>query len=379
MLEEASDEIEIQSLISKDDKIQPAVIGDHAVRSDLTHQDTWLGIKILSNSAEDARNLVAGLSQIPPQQLQPLMQADRFQQQLQLVGEQANITGNVNIVRQSTGLEIHLITDDQTDTLTVLLDQRFERQLAAIESFLRKCFEDYLLGATSIQPANSRPRLIEFGNMPHYLEDFTGRIDQLKGLRAHLLTHNIGVIIPRITGMGGIGKTSLARQFVADLFGAEDNTKIAPTYTLVAWIDASAQTLYDNYYQLGVALGLSFERTDHQSAIIAKIQRRLAQEKRVLLVFDNAEEEDTLADYIPQKELFPPSSSSQSCYCHCLVTSRHQQWSEDHQVILQEFTEREAVDYIGKKLEKIERVESEDSMKVLAERLACLPLALAHA
>ena len=130
----------------KDSYTTPSVtIAEGAkVTNDLTYQQQWAGIEIVSNSAQETRKLIDGLSRIPSHQLQSLTQGVQFKEQLQLIGNNAKITGKISIIRKSAGIKIELISDVHADSLEVLLDQHFQHQLEALRAALTACFDKLL-------------------------------------------------------------------------------------------------------------------------------------------------------------------------------------------------------------------------------------------
>ena len=123
--------------------IESVIAQDTAV-NDFFYQKTHKDILIFSNSAEESNKFVRVLGNISKLSGRCLRgNTEQFKHQLQLVGQDAQVTGVVKVVCQSTGIEVHL------------------------PSLISK-------------PASVKR--IEFGNIPYYLDDFTGGEDQLATL-----------------------------------------------------------------------------------------------------------------------------------------------------------------------------------------------------
>ncbi|MCA9875443.1 MAG: hypothetical protein KC441_17350, partial [Anaerolineales bacterium] len=145
---------------------------------------------------------------------------------------------------------------------------------------------------------------------------FTGRVEDLLQLADTFLYEGNGrhIIITQTAvaaGMGGIGKTQLAVEF-AHRYG-----RYFPGG--VFWLSfAQAETIASEIAACGgpdgldLAPGYTDLPLDDQ---VKMVQRAWHEPVARLLIFDNCEKEDLLADWRPQHG-----------GCHVLVTSRRQQW-----------------------------------------------------
>ena len=231
------------------------------------------------------------------------------------------------------------------------------------------------------------------GVRPKVSDHFTGRDEQIDGLKTFLDEHNTGVIAEQgITGIGGVGKTQLATRFV-EIAIAEDR------YDLIGWFnvpleklsmnmeaismsgvaddvsDDNEDPIYNDFRRLAVSLHVRMTRDKKQN--ITSIKECLKKIPRVLLVFDNALDIRDIRDYIYEPE--------EGQLCHCVVTSRNQTWEDFRTIRLSPFNEQEAFDFLTrglkdqKSFERLSQKEKNKNIKTLAIRLHFFPLALNQA
>ncbi|MCK9565810.1 MAG: TIR domain-containing protein, partial [Methanothrix sp.] len=157
--------------------------------------------------------------------------------------------------------------------------------------------------------------------------NFAGREPFLTGLKAALNSDQSGARIQALTGLGGMGKSSLAREF------AYQNVT---DYDLVWWVQADEPaTLKRDYVSLAKALNLPEKDSPDQEAIVASVRAWLGQNKRWLLIFDNAQEPDVLKGVLPYFN------------GHVIITSRNPNWANVANVLpLGVFNDAEAVDFL---------------------------------
>jgi tetratricopeptide (TPR) repeat protein len=118
---------------------------------------------------------------------------------------------------------------------------------------------------------------------------FTGRSRELAGLRKQLRSGE-RALVQALQGIGGVGKTELAVEY-AHLFGNE--------YDLVWWIDAERPELIaEQLATLAEVAGWSLPGAAAPGSA-AVVLRRLQREPGWLLIYDNAETVDAVADLIP--------------------------------------------------------------------------------
>ncbi len=200
-------------------------------------------------------------------------------------------------------------------------------------------------------------------NLPAKNPNFTGRITLLDTLKQHLLKSSTSMMPIALTachGLGGIGKTEIAKEFVY---------KHLDDYRTIYWIPAdSEESLTRTYLELAKELKLTLdeEKVKEVKEIIRRVKRWLETHPGYLLVFDNALNYEAINAYIP-------NTGGQ-----VLVTSRYTEWVES--ILINVFTKEESRIYIQKILaQDSQRKDQPEDMDELAKTLGHLPLALAQA
>src|SRR3954451_7660305 len=156
----------------------------------------------------------------------------------------------------------------------------------------------------------SAPFPVPDHNLPRAAGPFVGRADELADLAERLAASGRAAITQphAITGLGGVGKTTLALRYAY--------THLAD-YDLVRWLPAEEPaTLAAAYAGLAGPLGLD-PATPDQPVLIAAVRAKLERTPRWLLVLDNATGPASLDPYLPRLGTG-----------HVLVTSRRQDWGE---------------------------------------------------
>jgi MinD-like ATPase involved in chromosome partitioning or flagellar assembly/tetratricopeptide (TPR) repeat protein len=199
-------------------------------------------------------------------------------------------------------------------------------------------------------------------NAPLRNPRFTGREDDLRGLRAQLRGGGGTVVISgaqpvALHGMGGIGKTQVATEYVY---------RFRSAYDVVWWITAEQISFIDaSLGDLGARLGIQAQPTSMENALAVVHALSIGEPYgRWLIVFDNVEELRGVETFLPRGR------------GHVLITSRNALWADDvKQVKVDVFEREESLAYLRVRVPNIPEEEAERIANVLGD----LPIALATA
>ena len=197
-----------------------------------------------------------------------------------------------------------------------------------------------------------------YWNVPHLRNvNFAGREDELKTLRQTLSSGGSASVTQTITGLGGVGKTELALEYVY---------RSAGCYSGVWWLRAETQsTLLADYAAMATVLELAGSKDKKQKELVKDVQAWLNRHAGWLLIFDNARAP-------AQIQMLLPTSQNH----HLIVTSRMPHWGTiSVQLKLSVMTEFEASTFLAA---RTGLTNSEES-SLLAAALGRLPLALEQA
>jgi hypothetical protein len=188
---------------------------------------------------------------------------------------------------------------------------------------------------------------------------FTGRQDLLYNLREQLLdSSETTALVPHaLHGLGGVGKTQLAVEYVY---------RFAGEYDLIWWIPAEDSTqVRASFAELGAAMRLlDSPDVDRTVGAVLDTLRTGRNYRHWLLIFDNADRPADLAPYLPY-----PSG-------HVLITSRNTEWSEVARTVEVDVLDRqESISLLRERVPDISNIDADK----LADRLGDLPLALEQA
>ncbi|HEX3959888.1 MAG TPA: FxSxx-COOH system tetratricopeptide repeat protein [Trebonia sp.] len=213
--------------------------------------------------------------------------------------------------------------------------------------------------------------------IPQRNRHFTGRVTELDALRSNLVRadrpHHPAQLI---SGMGGVGKTELATEYIH---------RHRDKYDIIWWIRAEHHDrVRDALVKLGLRLQVRPAGTESgRDRTIAAVLDALASGVRPswLLVYDNAAQPLDLQRYLPNC----PSGG------HILITSRLQNWPgyiEKDSVAVVPFTAEESTSFLRRRVPALgadRRLPArEDERRAgeavrLAEALGHLPIAVEHA
>ncbi|MFJ6984697.1 MULTISPECIES: FxSxx-COOH system tetratricopeptide repeat protein [unclassified Streptomyces] len=185
---------------------------------------------------------------------------------------------------------------------------------------------------------------------------FSGREREIAGVRTALRDGTGTVVVQALHGLGGVGKTQLATEYVH---------RFASQYDTVWWIDAEqADRIPSQLAEMGTALTGTPAAADTRRAAREAL-RELCAGTDWLVVLDNAE---------GPEEVFPwiPSAGSG----HVLITSRNPDWSDTAVTApLGVLNRTESVALLRARVPSLDPAEAD----ALAGDLGDLPLALAQA
>lgn len=195
-------------------------------------------------------------------------------------------------------------------------------------------------------------------NLPFPNYYFTGRYKELKELiRKFAQKDNMPVTLVACNGMGGVGKTEIAKYFVHNA-GKLSGKK----YRYKFWFDSEKiDKITEQYIRLAKILKIDLDGLDTEEST-AKITQWLETHSDWLLVYDNAESMESIMRLLPQRG------------GDILITSRNPNWQTVININI--MTEKEAV-YLLKGI--IKKPDNENDIKSLVNTLGKLPLAVAQA
>ncbi|MBL1098768.1 FxSxx-COOH system tetratricopeptide repeat protein [Streptomyces coffeae] len=228
---------------------------------------------------------------------------------------------------------------------------------------------EHLRGSfVSVTAARSLPAVEErragdppsiWGNVPPRNNNFTGRQTLLDVLHERLRSEGTAAVLPEaLHGLGGVGKSQIALEYVH---------QHAADYDAVWWIPAErTEQIRQALVQLADRLGLQAGMEANTAVPTVLDALRTGRPCRNwLLVFDNAEELDTVRPF------FPAGGPGR-----ILVTSRNAQWSRAARTVEVDVFEREeSIELLLRRGPELPR----DQADRVADALGDLPLAIEQA
>lgn len=199
-------------------------------------------------------------------------------------------------------------------------------------------------------------------NIPRQNIVFVGREKLLNELETTLLKNDPNksntLTITACTGLGGIGKTQLALQYILHTHHP---------YTMKLWFNGEdTKKLKRSYYDLALALGYHTDGHINMTSI-SYVKKWLAAHPGWLMVIDNVDNYNDIEVFLPEKG------------GHVILTTRKRDWPASFTTLpIDTLSESEAVDTISI-LIKDKSSHEQEHKKELAATLGYLPLALSQA
>jgi tetratricopeptide (TPR) repeat protein len=212
-------------------------------------------------------------------------------------------------------------------------------------------------GAATVGSFWRAPRTIVDAEAIRPVPGFSGRERELTALSSALTGDDC---IAALHGLGGVGKSSVAREYA---WQKRDD------YSVIWWLNAQTEdAIVDALLRLGALLVRGLDRLADRRAAAQQLTSSLLKgfAKPALLVFDNLEDERLMHAWRPRTG------------SHVLVTSRNAAWGSDVTAIpLQTWPVETAIEYLQRESGRQDLGEA--GARDIAQALGELPLALAHA
>ena len=194
--------------------------------------------------------------------------------------------------------------------------------------------------------------------------NFTGRDKDLRKLREELRSQGVAVVLPlTIQGLGGVGKTQVALEYVH---------RFKADYDVIWWMNCGGSQYVDALLtDLGKKMREVFGASVPEEGSAPEVARQVLQllsddrtEQRWLLVYDNADDVKTIEKLLPEGR------------GHVLITSREGDWKEHGKSLqVDVFKREESIKHLRRRMPTITAAEADQ----VAELLGDLPLAVAAA
>jgi tetratricopeptide (TPR) repeat protein len=211
-------------------------------------------------------------------------------------------------------------------------------------------------GRGGLAAARVRPRIV---NAPPRSRNFIGREVLLQQIEGALADPEQNVEAVALTGLGGVGKTSLAAEYVH---------RHLNDYDVVWWIRADDEAaLRADYGRLAEALRLPEASSSDPRDAFAAVHRWLEHNPNWLLVVDNASDTRAVA------AILPPAGAG-----HAIITSRNPGWQAIASVLpVDVLSPADSAEFLLKNTRDTDA--DAEAARTLADALGYLPLALEQA
>lgn len=210
---------------------------------------------------------------------------------------------------------------------------------------------------TASGPYCRAPRSIVDGEAVRPVPGFSGRERELATLASNLSRDGA---ITVVQGLGGVGKSSVAREFA---------WRKREEYSVIWWLNAETEDgIVEGLLRLGSLFVRGLDRHADRRAAAQQVTNSMLGgfAKPVLLVFDNLDDERLLHAWRPRTG------------SRVLATSRNAAWGADIALVpLQTWQLDTATGYLQRESGRTDVTQAD--AREIAEALGALPLALAHA
>jgi len=213
--------------------------------------------------------------------------------------------------------------------------------------------------------SDEEDRSVPFNNLPHRRNPyFTGREEKLREIQTNFKNKGIVSLTQSVTGLGGVGKTSIALEY------AYVNFK---KYETIWWVNAETeQTTLNAFREFALNKKIIPDEAT-VSEIIDALQYWFNNKnnKDWIFIYDNAD-----ADHFNEwVEKYLPQTSNG----HVLITTRSYFFPKSTTINIDIFNKSEALEFVQNRTGKSGEGFSDALVEILAERLQYLPLALEQA
>ena len=245
--------------------------------------------------------------------------------------------------------------DEARKTLLAKIEQAVKSK--RLKAKTRPKFEGFTGDAHTRKPRYPGT-LPPYWNMPiQQNQHFTGREEILAQLQESLEAEHGAALTQMLKGLGGIGKTQIAVEYVY-----RHHTK----YDIVWWVNAETEvTIQTTFALLAEELELVQKDAREQEIKVQAALKYLNQNPRWLLIFDNVESGDAIYAYRPQHH-----------QGHVIITTRNQSLQgAGENIKIDSWTNEEAQQFVKTRINNANQNDIND----LCEVLGNLPLAMEQA
>ena len=204
-------------------------------------------------------------------------------------------------------------------------------------------------------------------NVCSSIPSFVGREKELLDMHQKLTEDNENQLAIVVYGLGGVGKSELARQYCQ---------QYGTSYYMgnVIWINAENKNSLSGDFK-NVAERIKLITTDAAGkplsikTIISKVYR-FFNNRPVLFVFDNVENQSEVSDFLEKHE---------SNNASVIITTQYTEWSERFVKLETDVLSKDAASKLIHNSVTKKSILNKESSDLLCEKMQCLPLALQQA